>query len=510
MERKEKSQALETSNTFLDKQQSLLADGPSESPAGRPQCYADDLIFDPDKFVLSSMSEPYSNNSPPSVEAAPLANQPSIPEFLKRVLNAAILFCVGGLFAAVLVGAVSFWYQSSYEVEAKVLFLGGDHKVKGLETWSIGDELRTLSCPEVASSAAQEVLMAFPDASGNGKGVQLQQVSWGAGNANSAATMMPAMSESNGLALWRRNELSVEPVESNGATGFRLKMRGPDADLLKGALSAYIRRYLEYRNTLVTCSSTEIRQAAGEPESTCDTNEALSLDSQLRKLELLRRSFELALQSMDNGKGTFKGFIPDVSIAATPSLARFQDKLLELEIKKRGLAVQYTQNSKEIRSIDQEIRGVKGAMRECLSEYVEFLKQGKKGLVSQKAGQEQRKGSKESVEKQASRNSSGQLPNGDAWYRTRDGLYVFTSGPYVVSEPALARLGQCTRSFLARGSGRPLTPAVGTVACTRAAGEARFALAEKALSGPEDCGPRLATSELSSKDKRNIQQEQNR
>ncbi len=86
-------------------------------------------------------------------------------------------------------------------------------------------------------------------------------------------------------------------------------MRGPDADLLKSALSAYIRRYLEYRSILTSTSSAESQQTAAEPESAADTNEATSSDSQLQKLELLTRSFELALQSMDTGKGTFKGFI---------------------------------------------------------------------------------------------------------------------------------------------------------------------------------------------------------
>ncbi len=118
-----------------------------------------------------------------------------------------------------MIGAVSFWWHGSYAVEAKVLFLGGDHKAKGAETWAIGDELRALTCSAVASSAAQDVFLAFPDASGNGKGVRVQQATWTASNETCSAPLMPAMPEAQGLALWLRHELSVEPVESSGATG---------------------------------------------------------------------------------------------------------------------------------------------------------------------------------------------------------------------------------------------------------------------------------------------------
>jgi hypothetical protein len=507
MERKEKSQTLETGNSFLEQVQPQHADRPAESLTGAPASYADDLVFDPESLVLGRLSVDSATKNSVSIKTAPSAYQLSIPEPLRKALKTTLFACLGGLLAAVAICAVSLWYQGSYSVEAKVLFLGGDHKAKGVATWAIGDELRALTCSEVAASAAKDVFLAFPDAWGSGNEVRVRQATWVAGNETGSAPAMSAAQEARGLELWLTHELSVEPVESNGATGFMLKMKGPEPDLLKSALNAYIRRYLEYRSTLASISSAQLRQAAAESESTSDTDEASSPDSQLKKIELLTRSFELALQSMDTGKGTFKGFIPDVSVAATPSLARFQDKLLELEIKKRGLAVQFTQNSKEIRSIDQEIRGVKAAMRECLSEYVEFLKQGKKGLISQKAGEEKRKSSKAAPENQSNRQCSGHLPNGDGWFRTREGLYVFTSSPCVVSQPPLARVSQCARSFLNWTSGRPATPTVGTFADDTSVSSAKFASADQTIAGREDYGHRLASGESFSKDGMKIQQE---
>ena len=116
-----------------------------------------------------------------------------------------------------------------------------------------------------------------------------------------------------------------------------------------------------------------------------------SIARRLQKIELQLHECELVLQLLDSGKGAFSGFVPDNNITGISSLAKFQERIVQLEINKRALAVRFTPSSKEIQAIDVEIQGIKKAMRECVAANIRFFKKGRERLLAEKANLERKK-----------------------------------------------------------------------------------------------------------------------
>ncbi|MGO9120030.1 MAG: hypothetical protein ACLQPD_20750 [Desulfomonilaceae bacterium] len=106
----------------------------------------------------------------------------------------------------------------------------------------------------------------------------------------------------------------------------------------------------------------------------------------LQEIELRLRECELIIQLLDSGKGAFSGFVPENNITGISSLARFQEKIVQLEINKQALAVRFAPTSKEIQAIDLEIQGVKAAMRDCVEANLRFFQKGRQQLLDQKEG----------------------------------------------------------------------------------------------------------------------------
>ena len=106
----------------------------------------------------------------------------------------------------------------------------------------------------------------------------------------------------------------------------------------------------------------------------------------LQEIELRLRECELIIQLLDSGKGTFSGFAPENNITGISSLARFQEKIVQLEINKQALAVRFVPTSKEIQAIDLEIQGVKAAMRDCVEANLRFFQKGREQLLGPKGG----------------------------------------------------------------------------------------------------------------------------
>ena len=152
----------------------------------------------------------------------------------------------------------------------------------------------------------------------------------------------------------------------------------------------------------------------------------------LQEIELRLRECELIIQLLDSGKGVFSGFVPENNITGISSLARFQEKIVQLEINKKALAVRFAPTSKEIQAIDLEIQGVKAAMRECVEANLRFFQKGREQLLDRKATAERKKGP-------TGMNNKGQQPQ--------------------CLEPSL--LGRCW-SFLSEGIDAVVNQLVGT------------------------------------------------
>jgi len=167
---------------------------------------------------------------------------------------------------------------------------------------------------------------------------------------------------------------------------------------------------------------------------------------QLEKVELQEHGCKLALSLIDRGKGVFSGFVPDAGMAGTPSLSQFQEKIVQLEIKKRALEVQFTPNAREVRAVDMEIQGVKRAMRECLVEHLEFLKKGKEQLLTQHEMSGLQKASTRGHYQNGGKCSeSPSSARPESWILIRDGLYMLHDRPRVSGKPLLVRAGGLKR-----------------------------------------------------------------
>jgi hypothetical protein len=141
----------------------------------------------------------------------------------------------------------------------------------------------------------------------------------------------------------------------------------------------------------------------------------------LQEIELRLRECQLIIQLLDSGKGAFSGFVPENNITGISSLARFQEKIVQLEINKQALAVRFAPTSKEIQAIDQEIQGVKAAMRECVEANLRFFQKGREQLLDRKGTAERKKG--------PGMNNKGQQPQslepsllGRCWSFLSDGI----------------------------------------------------------------------------------------
>jgi len=402
------------------------ATGPgSSAPRG---LLADDVNFKADNFSFKVEGEPGERGfySPGASRAASreLGKFPVSTGKAMLLLGSCLLLVVAG----------SAWFvadslhSDGYTSEIKLLYLPVGDGAKNTPTWPLEKEVALLRSGELFFRVAAELCSRYTSGSLNG-----YDRAAGAGS-------LQRFGNPDELARWLSERLVAEPEISGDTAKVTLRLAGDDPRFLAKILEVYFRKYEEYRQTLGEEGHTQlapVSQVSTEPDEVVQV-EAIS--EQLKKVELQAQNCALSLQLMDSQKGSFGGFVPDGSLGDASSLSRFQERIVELEIKKRGMAVQYTPNSKELRAIDQEIAGVRSAMRECLVEYLRFLNKGKEALAAHKA-QIVRKKSLSKIEGPRVKpgRCSGQLPNGDAWFLANDGLYVFRDKASVSAIPLLTR-----------------------------------------------------------------------
>ena len=176
-----------------------------------------------------------------------------------------------------------------------------------------------------------------------------------------------------------------------------------------------------------------------------------AISAHLQKIDFQERGSKLALQLIDSGKGVFSGFVPDQSLTGVPSLTHFQDKIVQLEIKKRALATQYMPGSREIVVVDLEIQGVRSAMRECLVEHLQFLQKEKEQLVGLGGNGPDHYGTPLAGHDQVLHKApcGPQPTGGDSWLVPRDGLYVLREKAVIAQRPLAPQTGHFANRLIA-------------------------------------------------------------
>lgn len=336
-----------------------------------------------------------------------------------------------------------------YTVETTVTYLYGNSNPDDPPALSLDEEIRILGSQEIVSGLARNL---FHPAMGFS--VSRQQLPF-----FGQASMKDVLShvsnnrwkfeDTNQFFEWFSEKLATSPNSSKRASEVTLSLSGDDPDFLKLLLKSHVRLYAEYRRALETRRRTDFRQIAVNRRPACAPERVLSLDRQLEKFEIQERGCQLALKLLAGNRGVFSGFVPGASLVGIPAVARFQEKIVDLEIEKRALAVKFTPKSPEIRKVGMQIRGIKTAMKECLVEHVRYLKTGRQELADLKERFRSNQGPVAKTSGLSGGRSSGQLPNGGRWFLIRDGLYMLHDKPVVEEHPLLVKAEACKKTLLA-------------------------------------------------------------
>ena len=105
---------------------------------------------------------------------------------------------------------------------------------------------------------------------------------------------------------------------------------------------------------------------------------------QLGEIEYQEKACELALRLSKSGKSVFSGFLPSDFMIGTSGLHSFQSKIVQLEMKKKALSVEFPSSTREIQAITEEINGIRKHMEETISQHLLFLHEKKQDLLARK------------------------------------------------------------------------------------------------------------------------------
>ncbi len=289
-----------------------------------------------------------------------------------------ISFIVAGLACAL----YYLFFLDDYRVSADLSYLCPDAE-PGLSTgWSTEKEVLVLKSPTLFHLVAREMAGLKSSAAETSNRKYAYLGGFGIPARSGGPSPLSNIADSHKLIQWLSERLTVTPRPEVGMA--TISMTGTDPDLLKTVVTSYVKHYTGYRRALlereqqVGVNRSDSAGADNQKSGTAQVLTALrSVDSQLE-------GCRLALQLMDSGTGAFTGFLPENNTVGIPALSLFQSKIEELEIKKRLLALRYQLQSREIRSIEQEIGAVRSAMKERLKQQQLFLEKRKQVLLTQK------------------------------------------------------------------------------------------------------------------------------
>jgi hypothetical protein len=420
----------------------------------------DSLVFDTDEFDLApdgpiaacldatpSQESKTVQEPTTAVQRPPVYRWARLIPILARLKNA-LYVCRPGIWTTATImlslavaSMVSYIaWSDGYHVETKLLLFDRDHSLNNSAGRTLEEEVEILKSPHILHLLSRELYDRRPQSLAPGAHLRRE--------GSAAINGLSKFGNPDDLEKWLCKKTYLSSEVSGGMAKVALHLRGDDPAFLSSVLDAYVCRYVDYRRTLEAVSWNQ--EAGRHEQHSADTKSAEAISAQLQKIEFQQRGSKLALQLLDSGKGVFSGFVPDQSLTGVPSLTHFQDRIVQLEIKKRALATQYMPGSREIVVIDLEIQGVRSAMRECLAEHLQFLNKEREQLLAQKA-ESHHNGIPEVGSDQAPiKERCGIQPSrGDSWLVPRDGLYVLRETPVIAQRPLLARTGHFANKLIA-------------------------------------------------------------
>jgi hypothetical protein len=429
------------------------------SRSGTHDLRLETLVFDTEKFALDEESRYAATlNTASSAESKDVQEQGAVEQRAWVSCREYLIHTLAGLKTALSARRFEVWTAASvilciavagvllyiacsdgYRVETKLLLFDRDHNGGNSAVGNLEEEVEILKSPQILHLLSRDLYQEKPQNLAPGGHFQTLRTA--------SSRALSEFSGPDDLEKWLAKRTNVRSTVSGGTARVAVQLLGNDPDFLSSVLDAYICRYVDYRRTLETKSRNQIRHA----QLPMATIPAEMISAQLQKIDFQEQGSKLAIQLIDSGKGVFSGFVPDQSLTGVPSLTQFQNKIIQLEIKKKALATQYMPASREITTVDLEIKGVRSAMRECLAEHLEFLKKEKEQLLALNGATRHHGGHPANHDQTANKERCGtQSPGGaDSWLVPRDGLYVLRESPVIAQRPLLARTGNFASKLIA-------------------------------------------------------------
>ncbi len=389
-----------------------------------------------------------SQECPGSVSDQTPVAPPRVSRTLRRFSALAALLLVAGA-----VGAL--WYVSGYEdryrVETNILYLDAGPDRRVAKGWSWGEEEMLLRSPQLLCMVAQDFFRSHRSLVGEKRTAPTADTSSNSGIPFALASASADSTDAGPFVKWLSQELFVTAQSDSGLATIGLK--GEKPEFLMAVLTSYLNQYKRYRSQLIRQKSAEDLRARARKDETEWTAAREKLQVKLTDLNAQIAECRRVLDSMKSRRGSFSGFQPSNTVLGIPSLDEFQKRIVELEMKKRGLAVRFNPRSREVGEVQTEIAGVRNAMRERISEHLQFLTNAQANLLAQKKELDQARPAISGRSVGSISDSAGDLPNVGKSLPFQDGLYLLEK-PHVAHEPITTCAGdRWNRMFSTVASG---------------------------------------------------------
>jgi len=355
--------------------------------------------------------------------------------------------------AALIIVAISVlslitWLDRQYSVEAKLLFLSRPGAGNEYSRSLLDREIHLLQSPEIFVSLHRN--LGWYSADGPPAATQTEVSGSDDMLAHRGASLVSFGLSWGGARFceWLQDNLEIEQDVVGSQARVKLSLTGSDPEMLSSVLNSYLKGYVAYRAEMESAPGRTAQRLPDNPTPRGGNDEISALSEQLGGLDVLIRNCSLVLKLAESG-GVFSGLVTENSLKGLPSLSQFQDRIIQLEMQKRSLLVKFTHKSREVRAVESEIQGVRGAMRECLAEQVNFLKKRQEELQARKVVLESKKGPFRSADSARGKLCLLESRQAESWFCMRDGLCVIQQGPYVARRPIGIRTRECTTAILA-------------------------------------------------------------
>jgi flagellar motility protein MotE (MotC chaperone) len=361
-------------------------------------------------------------------------------------------YLVLGLILVCLVIGIYLLAAQTYTVETRLVFVIGDQKILDKEGWSPVREMSVLQNPGTVSLLSKRYYNGFDPInlfSKKDKSV-FDSIPFGSTVVDPTTVNKNHFKKSTEFESWLSKSIAFEPDFNNGQNRVALKLNGHDPSFLKGVLQDYVGSYVDLRRAINSRSKEKVESSAQKDGDTLAKEKSVrNVDERIEKLDALKYEYKLALKLMDSGSGSFAALSSDSNSGVSKTLSKFQDKIIQLEIERSSLEARYTPQSREIKSIDFQIQGVKGLMKQYLVEQIDYLKKDRDLLFAQKNELEGKTAETQlSAEPKNLGKPAGMLATGAKWYMLNDGLSVITETPFITSKPFLSKLADAKDAFV--------------------------------------------------------------